>query len=95
VEVPLREAGACAITGGVVYRGSLIPEISGVYFYSDFCGGYLRSFRYTDGQVVDETDWTRDRVGIPGQVVSFGIDGAGKMYVLTTDAVYRVVALRG
>jgi len=94
VEVPLGEAGACAITGGIVYRGASIPELVGHYFYSDFCGGYLRSFRYEDGQVVDETDWT-DQVGIPGRVVSFGVDGAGEMYVLTTDAVYRVVAVRG
>jgi glucose/arabinose dehydrogenase len=94
VEVPLGEAGACAITGGIVYRGASIPEIVGHYFYSDFCGGYLRSFRYEDGQVVDATDWTT-QVGIPGRVVSFGVDGAGEMYVLTTDAVYRVVALRG
>ncbi|MFQ5522081.1 MAG: PQQ-dependent sugar dehydrogenase [Acidimicrobiia bacterium] len=94
VEVPLGEAGDCAITGGIVYRGEAIPELAGHYFYSDFCGGYLRSFRYEAGQVVDEADWT-DQVGIPGQVVSFGIDPEGEMYVLTTDAVYRVVAVRG
>ena len=94
VEVPLGEAGGCAITGGVVYRGGAIPELVGHYFYSDFCGGYLRSFRYAAGQVVDESDWT-DQVGVPGQVASFGIDPAGEMYVLTTDGVYRVVAVRG
>jgi glucose/arabinose dehydrogenase len=94
VEVPLGQAGACAITGGVVYRGSAIPEIVGRYFYSDFCGGYLRSFRYVGGTVVEETDWT-SQVGVPGRVVSFGVDGAGEMYVLTTAALLRVVAVRG
>ncbi len=38
--------------------GSAIPEIDGHYFYSDYCGGYLRSFRYEDGAVTDATDWT-------------------------------------
>ncbi len=94
VEVSHSDAGTCSITGGIVYRGEAIPEIAAHYFYSDFCGGYLRSFRYQNGEVADETDWT-DQVGIPGQVVSFGVDQDGEMYVLTTDSVYRVVAVRG
>jgi hypothetical protein len=93
IEVPHGEAGTCSITGGVVYRGSAIPEITGHYFYSDLCGGYLRSFRY-EGGVVDATDWT-DQVGVPGNVVSFGLDGAGEMYVLTSEALLKVVPVRG
>jgi len=93
VEVEHDEGGTCSITGGVVYRGRLIPEIQGHYFYSDFCGGYLRSFRFEGGEAVDQTDWT-DQVGRAGNVASFGVDGDGEMYVLTTAAILRVVAER-
>ena len=93
VEVAHGDAGTCSITGGVVYRGEAIPEVDGHYFYSDYCGGYLRSFRHDNGEVVDESDWT-DGAGIAGPVVSFGVDASGEMYVMTTDALLKVVAVR-
>jgi glucose/arabinose dehydrogenase len=93
VEVEHGDAGTCSITGGVVYRGAAIPEIDGHFFYSDYCGGYLRSFRYDGGEVAEETDWT-EQVGVPGSVASFGVDSAGEMYVLTTDRILRVVPVR-
>jgi glucose/arabinose dehydrogenase len=93
VEVGHGDGGTCSITGGIVYRGGAIPEITGHYFYSDYCGGYLRSFRFENGGIVDETDWT-DQVGTAGSVASFGVDGDGEMYVLTTDRILKVVAAR-
>jgi glucose/arabinose dehydrogenase len=94
VEVPHSDAGTCSITGGVVYRGTAIPELTGVYFYSDYCGGYLRSFRFEGAGITDVTDWT-EQVGVPGRVVGFGADGGGEMYVVTTDSLLRLVAVRG
>ena len=93
IEVEHGDAGTCSITGGVVYRGDAIPELNGHYFYSDYCGGYLRSLVYEDGEVVDETDWT-EQVGVAGSVTSFGIDFSGEMYVLTTDRILKVVPVR-
>jgi glucose/arabinose dehydrogenase len=83
------DAGTCSITGGVVYRGGAIPEVEGRFFFSDYCGGYLRSTD-REGTV---TDHTAD-VGVAGRVVSFGTDRDGEMYVLTTDRVMRVVPVR-
>ena len=94
VEVGHGDAGTCSITGGIVYRGQAIPEIAGLYFYSDYCGGYLRSFRYNEGAIGEETDWT-DQVGIPGRVVGFGVDGQGEMYVATEERLFKVVPVRG
>lgn len=94
IEVSHSDAGTCSITGGVVYRGEAIPEMGGTYFYSDFCGGYLRSFRYESGAIVDETDWT-DQVGVPGRVIGFGVDGDAELYVGTTDSLLKLVAVRG
>ncbi|GIU92327.1 MAG: hypothetical protein KatS3mg011_1233 [Acidimicrobiia bacterium] len=90
VEIVRRGQNACAVVGGVVYRGDAIPELQGHYLYSDFCGGWLRSFRWADGAVVDERDWT-PQVGAAGQVVSFGVDRAGEVYLLTTDRILQIV----
>ncbi len=93
VEIAHGDGRTCSVTGGVVYRGSAIPELVGHYFYSDYCGGWLRSFLIDDGAVTDERDWT-DQVGVPGRVVSFGVDHEGEMYVLTPSAIRRIVPVR-
>ena len=49
LEVEHGDAGTCSITGGFVYRGPAIPQLNGHYFYSDYCGGYLRSFLHDNG----------------------------------------------
>lgn len=91
LDVAHGDAGTCSITGGVTYRGSAIPEIAGQYFFSDFCGGWLRSVTVEPPYEVFE--WTAD-VGVPGQVVGFGTDRDGEMYVLTTGEILKVVAER-
>lgn len=93
VEVSHSDSGTCSISGGVVYRGVQIPEIEGRYFYSDYCGGYLRSFVFVDGEATEMKDWT-EQVGIPGRVTGFGTDPAGEMYVTTETQVLKVVAER-
>lgn len=93
LEIAHGDGGACSVTGGVVYRGAAIPELTGHYLYSDYCGGWLRSFRWDGSAVTDPRDWS-DLVGVPGPVVSFGVDGAGEVYVLTVDRVLRLVPVR-
>ncbi len=93
VEVAHGDAGTCSTTGGVLYRGSLIPEIAGQFFYSDYCGGYLRSFSFDGQSATNQVDWT-EQVGVPGRVTGFGVDGAGEMYVTTESELLRVVAVR-
>ena len=81
----------CSITGGRVYRGAAIPELAGVYLYSDWCGGWLRSFRWNGSDATDHTEWL---TGL-GQVNSFGVDSEGELYVLTWEGeIGRIVALR-
>jgi hypothetical protein len=80
-----RDAG-CSITGGYVYRGELIPEVVGHYFYSDFCTGILRSFNPTVGDV----DWSQQVGQIPTPS-SFGVGGDGELYVLSHNgSVFRL-----
>jgi glucose/arabinose dehydrogenase len=81
--------GVCSITGGFVYRGSAIPELQGHYFYSDYCAGWLKSFRVSGGAAVDHFTWP---VGTIPSVTSFGMDAARELYVLSGNGrVYRVV----
>ena len=82
------DANGCSITGGFVYRGSAIPGLQGRYFYSDFCRGFLKSFLAGGGSVLEQRDWN---VGTIGNVVSFGQDGQGELYLMTSRGiVYRM-----
>lgn len=78
----------CSVTGGVVYRGKQLPFVAGHYFYSDYCNGFLRSFTYENGVVTNRHSWKVDDLG---QVLSFGEDGAGEVYILSGNgSVYRL-----
>jgi glucose/arabinose dehydrogenase len=80
----------CSVTGGFVYRGSAIPALQGHYFYSDFCAGWVRSFRLEGGAAVDQFEWPTLAPG--GSVPGFGRDAAGELYLLTAEGgVYRIV----
>lgn len=80
----------CSVTGGFVYRGSAIPEIQGLYFYSDYCQGWVRSFRLVNSAATDQRQWPTLAPG--GGVPSFGEDASGELYVLDAGgAVYRIV----
>jgi glucose/arabinose dehydrogenase len=83
-------ADGCSITGGFVYRGQAIPALRGHYFYGDYCEGWVRSFRYANGQVSDEREW---ELGDLGNVLSFGEDAEGELYLTSSNGrVYRFVA---
>jgi len=74
----------------VVYRGHDVPVLAGQYLYSDYCSGWLRSFRFERGQAVDRRTWS---VPSLGSVLSFGEDAAGEVYILASRGeVYRIAA---
>jgi hypothetical protein len=80
----------CSITGGYVYRGSTIPALQGVYFFADYCQGWVRSLRYTGGVATEVTEWPALRPG--GLVMSFGEDAVGEAYVMTANgAVFKII----
>ncbi len=79
----------CSITGGYVYRGSAISGLAGTYFYSDFCTGTLRSFRFSGSGISESKVWTG--IGDMGSVSSFGVDNAGEIYVVTLDGRIRKI----
>ena len=83
------DANGCSITGGYVYRGTAIPELAGRYFYSDYCRGFIKSFFYNEAAITEPRDWNLDSAG---QVVSFGRDGAGELYVVgASGRIFKLV----
>jgi glucose/arabinose dehydrogenase len=77
----------CSVTGGYVYRGRSLPALVGHYFYADYCRGWIRSFRYDEGKAEERRDW---ELGSIGQILSFGEDSAGELYLLSGGGrVYR------
>ena len=87
-------ADGCSVTGGYVYRGSQIPEYYGHYFYADWCLGWVRSFEYASGAVLNPNDWSVDLAN-PGQITSFGLDGDGEMLYTTFEGTLgRIIAVR-
>mgnify|MGYP000126627235 CR=1 FL=1 len=91
ITLPLIEyahSEGCSITGGYVYRGAQLPEVSGHYFYSDYCSGWLKSFRYSNGVATEQRTWAVPSVG---NITSFGEDSAGELYMLSANGnVYRI-----
>ncbi|HVD60794.1 MAG TPA: PQQ-dependent sugar dehydrogenase [Gemmatimonadaceae bacterium] len=82
-------ASGCSIIGGYVYRGTVITPLVGRYFYSDYCNGFLKSFRYENGQALEQKTWD---IGSIGNVTSFGQDAAGELYITTaTGKVYKII----
>jgi len=89
LELPIIDFGhgpACSITGGYVYRGNDIPDIRGHYFYSDYCAGFLKSFRYLNGGAVDQKDWGLTN----SSVTSFGVDFAGELYMMSGNTILKL-----
>jgi hypothetical protein len=83
--------GACSVTGGFVYRGRRIPALAGHYFYSDYCAGWVKSFRFANGSATDQRTWkVADDLG---HVVSFGEDSSAELYILTESG--RVMKIVG
>jgi glucose/arabinose dehydrogenase len=83
----------CSVTGGHVYRGAAIPALRGLYFYSDYCSGFVRSFRFSGDGAADQRRWADLEPGAGDRnVTSFGEDAAGEIYLTTAGGnVYKIV----
>ncbi len=82
-------ADGCAIIGGYAYRGSAIPALAGTYFYTDECGGWMRSFKWVGGAATQPLSWPALSTSGPQ---SFGQDARGELYVVTGGGdAFRIV----
>jgi len=80
-----RGVGNC-ITGGYVYRGSLIPALRGTYFYADFSSGAFFAFEYVGGEMTNVRELTEELDTGSGAISSFGQDYFGEVYLTRRGA---------
>jgi glucose/arabinose dehydrogenase len=84
-----RSLGA-SVTGGYVYRGSLLPEMRGRYFFGDYVFRRIYSIGLSihatsrEATATDFLDHTSDLLGaVPvGGISAFGVDAEGELYIV-------------
>lgn len=78
----------CSVTGGVVYRGTALPEWYGVYLYGDFCQGNIWGLLKMPGG-----NWENELLfKLPAFITSFGQDEDGEVYLVDlTGKIYMLV----
>ena len=72
-----------SITGGSVYRGKQVPELTGGYIYADFVSGQIWALWYDEAKKQVTGNRTITPKGLP--VMSFGEDDAGEVLYVTQD----------
>ena len=80
-----KHPSGCSVTGGYVYRGSALPEFTGIYLFGDYCNGKIWGLlRGADGS------WQNQQLFKSGAYLSsFGEDDNGELYL--TDNTNGVV----
>ena len=77
-----------SITGGHVYHGKRLNELAGAYIYGDYVTGKLWGAQYDGKQVA----WVKELVDTSLQIICFGIDYQGELYVVAYDGtIHRLV----
>lgn len=76
----------CSVTGGMVYRGKMLPQFAGVYLFGDYCSGTIWGLVHADGnwqaKVLFQTRY---------KIASFGEDQDGEIYLMDLNGgVYQL-----
>jgi glucose/arabinose dehydrogenase len=88
-----------SVIGGVVYRGSAIPDLQGTYFFSDYNEDKIWSFRYDGSNLTAFQERTELAISEQGDAVSkisaFGYDGAGEILICQrlNPRIYKIVPI--
>lgn len=75
--------GKCSVTGGYVYRGTMYPNLTGKYFFADYCSGEI-GWIDADHNLEFLTDTNYS-------VPAFGEDMSGQLYVIGDETIYKIV----
>ena len=78
----------CSITGGYVYRGSVLNNMHGVYFFADYCSGEIGLLNKEN----DVWDYNLVTPSYNGSWVTFGKDMNDELYVASVNGgLYKIV----
>ncbi|MXZ18779.1 MAG: T9SS type A sorting domain-containing protein [Rhodothermaceae bacterium] len=84
--------GPASVTGGYVYRGPGVPDLTGWYILGDYVDGRFWGLLYDEDRLVESALLLNTFL----QPLSFGIDHQGEVYMLASDGdIYRFSATGG
>jgi len=90
-EYELYVDGVCSITGGYVYRGSELYNLTGKYIYGDWCTGDIWALTYSsNGDVENEHLLT---TGI--NITTFGLDESNELLFCGNESLYKITSTLG
>ncbi len=78
----------CSITGGYRYRGSMYPDLQGLYFFADYCTNEVGTL------TPNGSSWTMTMNGpFSGNIATFGEDMNKELYAagLSNGTIYKVI----
>jgi len=75
----------CSVTGGVVYRGSALPDLVGKYLFTDFCQSGLLSLAAGGGTSTRDSSPLKNTSDV-NSVVSFGVGPDKEIYVISLES---------
>lgn len=80
----------CSVIGGYVYRGSLFPELSGQYIFTDYCSKKVWAMDVSSAPVTEK----QELISVDLNPVTFGEDAAGELYIAVQGwhPVYKLTA---
>ena len=78
----------CSISGGYVYRGSLLPDLVGKYIYGDYCSGIVWALtKPIGGNGTPGSTWSSSQLlKAKVAITSFGQDTHDELYVVDGPA---------
>ena len=80
---------AASITGGYVYRGTALPELSGAYIYGDYQTGIIWALRASGGAVT----WEKELARTPLHLAAFGETNDGELLLVDHDRTHQIYRL--
>ena len=90
----------CSVIGGHVYHGTQIPELNGVYLFSDFCSGAIVGVSTDTAGKIIETVLVEGADVVAGEFNilprSISVDQEGEIYVIDNNGrLYKLVNTEG
>ncbi|MEM1042311.1 MAG: PQQ-dependent sugar dehydrogenase [Bacteroidota bacterium] len=71
----------CSVTGGYVYRGTEVPELTGRYVYGDYCSGRVWALDTSGARPVNDEVFRFPASPFPA-LTTFGEDARGELYLV-------------
>jgi glucose/arabinose dehydrogenase len=85
-------AKGCSVTGGYVYRGQVIEEVFGLYFFGDYCTGKVWTIKIDSGNSSNYIEWDFSNIKEDVNISSFAEDKSGELYILNhSGSIYKII----